>query len=60
MRQRCRGAKVISWDGTFATAKRVRNSARVLVCLLNENAHVVSYAAVPSEKWAHVLPMFMG
>lgn len=57
---RSRGAKILSWDGTFATAKRVMNSANVLVCLLNEHSHVVSYAAVPSEKWEHVLPMFMG
>lgn len=57
---RSRGAKVLSWDGTFAVAKRVSNGANVLVFLLNENSHVVSYAAVESEKWANVLPMFMG
>lgn len=51
---------MIAWDGTFAAAKRVNSGANVLVCLLNENSHVVSYAAVPSEKWSHVLPMFMG
>lgn len=57
---RSRGAKVIAWDGTWATAKRVNSGAKVLVCMLNENSHVVSYALVPSEKWSHVLPMFMG
>lgn len=55
-----RGAKVIAWDGTWAAAKRVNSGAKVLVCLLNEHSHVVSYALVPSEKWCYVLPMFMG
>ncbi|CAN0246144.1 unnamed protein product, partial [Ectocarpus sp. 13 AM-2016] len=57
---RSRGAKVISWDGTFATAKRVKGGANVLICLLNEHSHVVSYVMAPSEKWTHVLPMMMG
>lgn len=55
-----RGAKIIAWDGTFAAAKRVSNSARVLVSTLNETSHVIGYGAVPSEKWAHVMPLFMG
>lgn len=55
-----RGAKVIAWDGTFAEAKRVNDDANVLIILLNEHSHVLGYASATSEKWAHVLPLFMG
>lgn len=55
-----RGAKVLSWDGTFASARQVNTEAKVLDFVLNETGHVIAYAAVPSEKWTHVLPMFMG
>lgn len=57
---RSRGATVLAWDGTFAGARQVNSEAKVLDFVLNETSHVVAYSAVPSEKWAHVLPMFMG
>lgn len=55
-----RGATVIAWDGTFAEAKRVADGSKVLVILLNEYSHVLGYAAVPSEKWAYIMLLFMG
>ena len=51
---------MISSDGTFAEAKRALDGANVLGVVLNEHSHVLSYCNVPSEKWSHVLPMFMG
>lgn len=54
-----RSAKALSWDGTFAAVGQVDSEAKVLVSVLNETGHVLSYAAVASEKWANVLPMFM-
>ncbi|CAN0182054.1 unnamed protein product [Scytosiphon promiscuus] len=60
-REMCsRSCQVLAWDGTFASATQVTSAAKVLVSLLNETGHVLAYAAVPSESWAHVLPMFMG
>eukprot|EP00752_Nemacystus_decipiens_P007879 g7039.t1 len=50
---------MISWDGTFAEAKQTLDGANVLVILLNEHSHVLSYCNVLSEKWSYVLPMFM-
>ena len=55
-----RGAKVLSWDGTFATASQVDREAKVVVSALNELGHVLVYAAVTSEKWTSVLHMFFG
>ncbi|CAM9793203.1 unnamed protein product, partial [Laminaria digitata] len=57
---RSRGAKVITWDGTFASASQVDSEAKVVVSVLNELGHVLAYAAVTSEKWANLLPLFMG
>lgn len=56
---RSRGAKVLTWDGTFAIARQVNSEAKVLDFVLNETGHVVAYATAQSEKWPHVLPMFM-
>ena len=53
-----RGAKMLSWDGTFATASQVDSGANIVVSALNELGHVLAYAAVTSELWGNVRPMF--
>lgn len=49
----------LALDATFRVAKQSVGDAKCMVFGLGEAGHIVTYAALESDSWGHILPLLV-